>query len=93
MNKLEKLLPTTVKIKKLTNTAKIPTKGSDAAAGYDLYADLNGADMQKIDPHSTVVISTGIAMELPKGTFLGIYPRSGLATKQGLRPANCVRSD
>ena len=29
-------------------------------------------------------------MALPKGTFLGIYPRSGLATKQGLRPANCV---
>ena len=29
-------------------------------------------------------------MSLPKGTFLGIYPRSGLACKVGLRPANCV---
>lgn len=90
---LDELFGRQVNIKKLTNTAKIPTKGSDAAAGYDLYADLNGTDMQKINPHETVVISTGIAMELPKGTFLGIYPRSGLATKQGLRPANCVRSD
>ena len=90
---LDKLFGRQVNIKKLTNTAKIPTKGSDAAAGYDLYADLDGADMQRIDPHETVIISTGIAMELPKGTFLGIYPRSGLATKQGLRPANCVRSN
>ena len=36
------------------------------------------------------MISTGLSMELPEGTFLGIYPRSGLASKKGLRPANCV---
>ena len=35
-------------------------------------------------------MGTGLAFELPEGTFAGIFARSGLATKQGLRPANCV---
>ena len=36
------------------------------------------------------MIPTGIAIAIPKGYWGGIYARSGLATKQGLRPANCV---
>ena len=75
-----------VKIKKLTETAKIPTRGSEYAAGYDLYADEDA----EIAPGQTKLISTGIAVEIPGGYFGGIYARSGLATKQGLRPANCV---
>jgi dUTP pyrophosphatase len=43
-----------------------------------------------IAPHQTVKVGTGLAMELPHGYFGAIYARSGLATKQGLRPANCV---
>ena len=35
-------------------------------------------------------IKTGLAMELPDNTFGAIFARSGLATKEGLRPANCV---
>jgi len=38
----------------------------------------------------TAKISTGIAMAIPNGYWGGIYARSGLATKQGLRPSNCV---
>ena len=77
-----------IKIKTLNNFAKIPTRGSSSAAGYDLYA----ATDQIIDiaPHSTVKIGTGLAFELPEGTFAAIFARSGLATKKGLRPANCV---
>ena len=41
-------------------------------------------------PHTTVKIGTGIAIELPKGYFGAIFARSGLATKNGLRPANAV---
>lgn len=41
-------------------------------------------------PHETGVIDTGIAVEIPDGYFGAIFARSGLATKQGLRPANCV---
>ena len=80
-----------IKIKKLNNMAKIPTRGSEEAAGYDLYATLEtGVEKIIINPHETKKIGTGLAFELPKGTFLGIFPRSGLATKKGLRPANCI---
>ena len=43
-----------------------------------------------INPHETVVIPTGIALELPVGYAGLIYARSGLATKKGLAPANKV---
>ena len=73
-------------IKKLSEDATIPTRGSEYAAGYDLYAT---ADVS-IDPGDTVKIGTGLAMEIPNGYFGAVFARSGLATKQGLRPANCV---
>lgn len=78
-----------VKILKLKEDAKIPTRGSSQAAGYDLYALLDTESIS-IMPHETVKIGTGIALELPESTFLGIFARSGIATKEGLRPANCV---
>lgn len=77
-----------INVKKLNNLAKLPTRGSSEAAGYDLYA----ATDQIIDiaPHSTIKIGTGLSFELPQGTFAAIFARSGIATKRGLRPANCV---
>lgn len=79
---------TLVPIKKLSDTAIIPTRGSKYAAGYDLYADIKEAI--QINPGDTLKISSGIAIAIPEGCFGGIYPRSGLATKQGLAPANKV---
>lgn len=79
-----------VYVKKLSENAKIPTRGSEQAAGYDLYADLGDEKDITIPPGATKFIGTGLAFALPHGTFLGIYPRSGLACKKGLRPANCV---
>lgn len=78
----------TVKVKKLNDLAKFPTRGSQEAAGYDLYAATT--DLIDIAPHSTIKIGTGLSFELPKNTFAAIFARSGLATKNGLRPANCV---
>ena len=75
-----------IKIKKLYEDSVIPTRGSDYAAGYDLYAYQSVA----IPPHCTVKIGTGVAIQPPKGTFGAVFARSGLAAKQGLRPANCV---
>lgn len=75
-----------MKIKRLHPDAVLPTLGSAAAAGYDLYA-LYPCDLE---PGSTYLIHTGWAMEIPDGFWGGIYARSGLATKKGLRPANCV---
>lgn len=80
----------TVKFVKLSDTAKTPTRGSEKAAGYDLYANFEVADVCHIHPHSIEMIQTGIAMELPENTYGAIYARSGLATKHHLRPANCV---
>ena len=79
-------LANNIKVKKLTDTAKLPTQGSEYAAGWDLYSD----GEYEIAPGETVKIKTGLAFELPEGSFAGIFARSGLATKNGLRPANCV---
>ena len=79
---------TLVPIKKLSDTAIIPTRGSKYAAGYDLYADIKEAI--QINPGDTFKVSSGIAIAIPEGCFGGIYPRSSLATKQGLAPANKV---
>lgn len=78
----------TVKIKKLRDNAIIPTRGSASAAGYDLYAAID--DEAVVPPFETEKIGTGIAVEIPEGYFGAIFARSGLATKRGLRPANCV---
>ena len=77
-----------IKYKKLTTTATTPTRGSEYAAGYDLYAD--NSEMIIIPPHETVKIGTGLSFELPENTFGAIFARSGLATKSGLAPANKV---
>ena len=77
-----------VGIMKLNAKAKLPTYGSEYAAGADLYACL---DMPiTVAPGRTKLIPTGIALELPVGYAGFIYARSGLATKQGLAPANKV---
>ena len=66
--------------------AKLPTKAHEGDAGWDLYSLYDYV----INPHETVKVDTGLNFQLPEGTFGAIYARSGLATKQGLRPANCV---
>lgn len=77
-----------VNIKRLNKNATIPTRGSNQAAGYDLYACIDTPI--NIPAHCTEKIPTGLAIEIPDGYFGGIFARSGLATKEGLRPANCV---
>lgn len=81
-------ITTYIKVKKLSDLAHLPTRGSEYAAGYDLYAATD--EIIDIAPHSTIKIGTGLAFELPRGTFAAIFPRSGIATKRGLRPANCI---
>lgn len=75
-----------VNLKKLNKNAVIPTRGSEYAAGMDLYACIDKPIT--IPAHSTVKIGTGLSIELPNGYFGAIVARSGLATKEGLAPAN-----
>lgn len=77
-----------VKFKKLNENAIVPKYGSKDAACADLYACVD-ADV-KIQPGETKLIKTGIAMAIPQGLGGFIFARSGLATKQGLAPANKV---
>lgn len=79
-----------IKIKKLYEDSKIPTRGSEYAAGYDLYAYIKDNGIFEIKPFETILIGTGIAITPPDGTFGAIFARSGLATKSGLAPANKV---
>ena len=81
-----------IKVKKLRSDAMIPVHGSPGSAGYDLYAcsTINDRTVFLVKPHCTVMIPTGLAFEIPDGYFAGLFARSGLASKHGLRPANCV---
>jgi dUTP pyrophosphatase len=58
----------------------VPTRGSEHAAGYDLYADESG----EIEPGKRLMVSTGICMQIPTGYYGKIECRSGLALKYGL---------
>ena len=82
-----------VNIKKVDEWAHIPAKNSEFAAGYDLFAcpeTHDGKPVASILPGHMAKIRTGVAMSIPRGYFGAIYARSGIATKKGLRPANCV---
>lgn len=77
-----------VNYKKLTETAMVPTRGSEWAAGFDLYADTE-TDIE-IQPHETMPFYTGLAFEIPIGFAGYVFSRSGIATKRNLRLPHCV---
>ena len=70
----------TLFVKKLNDDAKIPTRGSPLAAGYDMCSSMN----TWIAPGMRAVIPTGIAFTVPEGTYGRVAPRSGLAVKKGI---------
>lgn len=93
----------TIKIVRMAPDVVMPTKAHDTDAGFDLYAYCPDATFYswesgcqlnvkgvKVRPNETYKFHTGIKMAIPDGYWGGIYARSGLATKCGLRPANCV---
>lgn len=82
------MLEANVKIKKVSEDAKLPTYGTSFAAGADLYAC--SSEAISFEPGETKLIKTGLSLEIPEGYAGLIYARSGLATKRGLAPANKV---
>lgn len=70
----------TLNVKRLVPNAVLPARGTPGAAGYDLYS----TDGFIIMPGHRVVVTTGVAVELPSGTYGRIAPRSGLAVKHGI---------
>ena len=77
-----------MKIKRLTQTAVLPSRATAESAGYDLSADL--AQPVELAPGETVRICTGVAVALPQGTAGLVFGRSGLGSKHGIVPANAV---
>lgn len=65
---------------KLTPDALLPSRPSDGSAGYDLFS----SDSYVILPGHRVVVSTGIRVKLPPGTYGRIVSRTGLSVKHGL---------
>lgn len=78
----------TLSVKRLTDTARLPMRQTPGSAGYDLYADVEELTIQ---PGEICRIPTGIAIaigDIHAAAF--IYARSGIASKFGVSPANCV---
>ena len=77
-----------INVKTTSPNVILPTRGSNGAAGYDFYSNEEFSII--INPGESAMIHTGICIEIPHGYFGAIFPRSGLATKNGLRLSNCV---
>lgn len=77
-----------IAVKKVLPGAILPTYGSEFSAGADLYALLEAPIT--VAPGETVMLHTGLAMEIPVGYGGFIYARSSLGAKKGLAPANKV---
>ena len=77
-----------VPVKQLSGTAKLPVYATEGAAAADICADLLGPVF--IEPGETALVGTGLAAAVPEGFVMLVYPRSGLAVKEGLTLANCV---
>lgn len=78
----------TLSVKRLTDTARLPMRQTPGSAGYDLYADVEELTIQ---PGEICRIPTGIAIAIGDiYTAAFIYARSGIASKFGVSPANCV---
>ena len=77
-------------IKKLSENAVVPQRQTEFSAGYDLSACCD--EPITVKAGQTVKVHTGVAMEIDgdKNTVGLIYARSGIATKFGIAPANCV---
>ena len=77
-----------IRVKFLRPGASLPTYGTAEAAGADLYACMQ--DKVEVGPGQSVMIPTGIAMEIPKGYAGLVFARSSMGAKRGLAPANKV---
>ena len=75
-----------VKIKLLTDTARVPTYATDGSAAFDIYAD----EGDWVSYGRYTKISTGISIEVPAGHVLKVYSRSGHGFNNGVRLVNCV---
>lgn len=77
-----------VKCKRVTETAIVPERKTNGAAGFDLYVDT--AEDVVIPAGEMRLLFCGVAFDIPKGYYGLIYARSGIASMYGVRPSTCV---
>lgn len=70
----------------LTDTAKVPTYAIEGSACFDIYADSEGA----VSRNAPLIVSTGLAFEIPEGYCVKIYSRSGHGFHNDVRLSNCT---
>ena len=75
-----------VKVKRLYDSAALPTYATDGSGCFDIYTMLNG-DTDYNEPHT---YSTGLAFEIPEDHVMLIFSRSGHGFKNDVRLSNCV---
>src|SRR3954452_19700476 len=73
-----------LKVKRLNPAAILPSYARDGDAGLDLFS----VKQLVIEPGKSVLVPTGIAIELPSGTEAQVRPRSGLALKHSVTVLN-----
>ena len=78
-----------VEIKAFRESAKIPKKATEGAAGYDLCASISEyTNGMMVHPHNSLIVPTGLNVNIPEGYEIQIRPRSGLAAKHGVTVLN-----
>ena len=77
-----------LQIKRLSDSATLPTRGNDGDAGWDLYSN----ESVTIPSGATVLVSTGIAMAIPRGYAGLIWDRSSMGVKGVHRHAGVIDS-
>jgi len=79
-----------IKVKRLSVDSFLPTRGSEYAAGLDLYSPIDAF----INPGERLLIKLDISIEIPQCTYAHICPRSGLSLKHGIHVgAGIIDSD
>ena len=76
----------TLKVKRLTETAKLPTYAHDGDACFDLYAD----GVTSLCGGTVFMCSTGLSFDIPQGYTLMVYSRSGHGFNHNTRLSNAV---
>lgn len=86
IRRLMQPFPRVLKVQRLSDDSVLPVRGSDRAAGFDLFA----AEGVIIPPLSRALIKTDLAITVPRGTYGRIAPRSGLSLKKSIDVAGGV---
>jgi len=76
-----------MKIQKLRNV-KTPNRGTSASAGIDFYVP-EDFETASLKPGESVLIPSGIRVQVPRGYALIAFNKSGVAVKQGLSVGAC----